>query len=60
MRFLKRFLFEEGGATAVEYAVMLAMIMALCMASVGFFGQEHAQSWSDMSLTLSNAMNTGS
>jgi pilus assembly protein Flp/PilA len=31
---LKKLLFEEDGPTAVEYAVMLAMIVVACLASV--------------------------
>ncbi|MEO8269437.1 MAG: Flp family type IVb pilin [Aureliella sp.] len=30
----KRFLASEDGPTAVEYAVMLALIVAVCLASV--------------------------
>lgn len=33
-RFAKRFLQEEDGPTSVEYAVMLAFIIAVCIASV--------------------------
>ncbi|QDT07004.1 Flp/Fap pilin component [Rubripirellula lacrimiformis] len=32
------FLKEEDGPTAVEYAVMLALIVVVCLASVGTIG----------------------
>ena len=34
-----QFLRDESGPTAVEYAVMLALIIIVCIASVGFVGQ---------------------
>jgi pilus assembly protein Flp/PilA len=35
---IQRFLVAEDGPTAVEYAVMLAMIVLVCMAAVGTVG----------------------
>lgn len=35
---LRRFLAGESGPTAVEYAVMLALIVVLCLASVRRIG----------------------
>ncbi len=35
-----RFLKEEDGPTAVEYAVMLALIVVVCLAAVGTIGTE--------------------
>ena len=37
---LKRFVKEEDGPTAVEYAVMLALIIVVCLAAVQFLGQQ--------------------
>ena len=37
--FLK-FLRSEDGPTAVEYAVMLALLIGVCMGSIGLVGQE--------------------
>ncbi|MGN6082309.1 Flp family type IVb pilin [Trinickia sp.] len=34
----KRFLRDEDGATMVEYALMLALIAVVCIASVGLIG----------------------
>lgn len=37
---LLEFLKEEDGPTAVEYAVMLALIVVVCLASIGTIGTE--------------------
>ncbi len=34
-----RFLVSEDGPTAVEYAVMLALIIIVCLASIALIGQ---------------------
>jgi pilus assembly protein Flp/PilA len=39
MLWLKRFMVEEDGPTAVEYAVMLALIIVVCIATIGTIGQ---------------------
>ena len=33
-----RFLQSEDGPTAIEYAVMLAMVIAVCVLAIGVFG----------------------
>ncbi len=38
MSLLKRFLHEDEAATAVEYAVMLALIIITCLVAIGSFG----------------------
>ena len=40
-----KFLKEEDGPTAVEYAVMLAMILAACLGGIGFLGENAAGSF---------------
>lgn len=35
---IARFLKEEDGPTAVEYAVMLALIVVVCLGTVTFIG----------------------
>jgi pilus assembly protein Flp/PilA len=35
---LKRFLYSEDGPTAVEYAIMLAMIVMVCLAAIQGLG----------------------
>ena len=38
--FLKRFIQEEEGATAVEYAVMIVLIVVVCLLTVKYLGSE--------------------
>lgn len=38
MQAVKKFLFDESGPTAVEYAVMLALIIVVCLVSIGLIG----------------------
>ena len=35
---VKRFLVSEDGPTAVEYAVMLALIVIVCLVTIGSIG----------------------
>lgn len=35
---IKRFLREEDGPTATEYAVMLALIVVVCIGTIGALG----------------------
>ncbi len=39
-KFLKRFIQEEEGATAVEYAVMIVLIVVACIVVVGVLGEK--------------------
>jgi pilus assembly protein Flp/PilA len=36
---LGRFIVSEDGPTAVEYAVMLALIIIVCLGAIGLIGQ---------------------
>ena len=36
---MRRFLLAEDGPTAVEYAVMLALIIVVCLIAIGLLGQ---------------------
>ncbi len=36
---VSRFLCDEGGPTATEYAVMLALIIVICIAAIGVLGR---------------------
>ena len=47
---------DESGATAVEYAVMLALIIGVCIGAVGLFGSTASGSWQDTSSKLSTTM----
>ncbi len=49
MNMLLRLLREEDGPTAVEYAVMLAMIIIACLSSIRLMGQQTADSFDDTS-----------
>jgi pilus assembly protein Flp/PilA len=39
-RRLKRILHKEDGPTSVEYAVMLALIMVVCLTTINFMGKK--------------------
>lgn len=43
------FLKEEDGPTAVEYAVMLALIVVVCLAAVGTIGTESNKKFEEVS-----------
>jgi len=49
---LGRFLLSEDGPTAVEYAVMLALIVVVCLAAVRSIGQNARTSFNTVSTTL--------
>ena len=57
MRQLLRFLRSEDGPTAVEYAVMLALIVIACMAGVQALTQETAASYNRSSAAIDSAIN---
>jgi len=50
------FLAEEDAATAVEYAVMLALIIAVCIASVGFLADQTAASFDNSGAAIAGAI----
>jgi pilus assembly protein Flp/PilA len=54
---LIRFLQDDDGATATEYAVMLGLIMVVCLTAIGFFGSNTNGSLGDTSDKLQSAMN---
>jgi pilus assembly protein Flp/PilA len=56
MRDALRFWRDEGGTTAVEYAVLLALIIGVCISAISFFGSSAGGSWNDTSDKLSTAM----
>jgi len=49
---IKRFIKEEEGATAVEYAVMLVLIIVVCIAAITLVGGKANNAFS----TVSNAL----
>ncbi len=56
MRLLIRLLTEEDGPTAVEYAVLLAMITAACLGAVGTMSQATADSFDSSATQISSAL----
>lgn len=51
--FIRRFLREDDGPTAVEYAVMIALIVAVCITSVGALAQKTGESFDETTAKLS-------
>ena len=60
MQLLLKLLREEDGPTAVEYAVMLAMIIGSCIAAITLVGGEAGGSWHDTRDQLDTYMKNGS
>jgi pilus assembly protein Flp/PilA len=56
MTSLLRFLRDDSAATAVEYAVMLALIIGVCIGAIGYFGSEAGGSFQDTSDKLDTFM----
>lgn len=48
-----QFMKEEDGPTAVEYAVMLALIVVVCLGAIGTIGTNANQQFQ----TISNSLN---
>ena len=46
------FLKEEDGPTAVEYAVMLALIVVVCLAAVTTLGTSASQKFTDVGTAI--------
>jgi pilus assembly protein Flp/PilA len=56
MRRFAKLLQDEKGATAVEYALICALIVVACMASIGLVADGTIGMWNDVSTNISNAM----
>ncbi len=54
MDFLRRLARDEDGPTAVEYAVMLALIIGVCVGSVGLLSAGTAASLENTAAELSS------
>jgi pilus assembly protein Flp/PilA len=50
VRKLTEFLKAEDGPTAVEYAVMLALIIVVCIAAISVLGSNASNTFSNVSL----------
>ena len=55
--FFKRFIQEEGGATAVEYAVMIVLIIVVCLAVITTLGTNVNTAFSKVADTLAWRVN---
>ena len=51
------FLSDEEGATAVEYAVMLALILAVCIVALAFLGTQNRNSLEDSASKIYGTVN---
>lgn len=49
---VQRFLASEDGPTAVEYAVMLALIIVVCLGTITLLGQAADQRFTDVKNAL--------
>lgn len=47
-----RFIQEEDGPTAVEYAVMLALIVVVCLGTIGTIGSKANQNFTQIANNL--------
>ncbi len=54
---LTRFMRDESGPTAVEYAVMLALIIGVCIGSVTLFGSATEAVWGNNAGSITSAFN---
>ena len=52
LRSVKRFLQKEDGPTAVEYAVMLALIIVVCIGAVTTLGSKASQTFSNVGAAI--------
>ncbi len=57
MKRLLQFLRDEGGPTAVEYAVMLALIVVACLVSIQALTTETAASYNRSAAAIDAALN---
>ncbi len=52
---VRRFLVSEDGPTAVEYAVMLALIVIVCLAAIGSIGTNAKTTFNNVANSLAGA-----
>jgi pilus assembly protein Flp/PilA len=53
-RFVAEFLRREDGPTAVEYAVMLALIIVVCLASIATLGSNSSNTFKKVATTIAS------
>lgn len=52
MKSINRFLADESGPTAVEYAVMLALIIAVCIVAITALGSTANSTFQNVGTTI--------
>lgn len=57
MNLLKKLLREEDGPTAVEYAVMLALILVACLGAINSMANATADSFDTSAGAIADAFN---
>ncbi len=50
--FIRRFIREEDGAAAVEYALLLSLIILTCLGTIGALGQGSNATFTEISTSL--------
>ncbi|HKD37003.1 MAG TPA: Flp family type IVb pilin [Pirellulales bacterium] len=55
LRKIQRFLKSEDGPTAVEYAVMLALIIIVCLVAITSVGTKASTTFSNVAASLGGA-----
>ena len=53
---IKKFLAEEDGPTTVEYAIMLAMILGVCIVAIAYLATKTGDSFDSSSGAIWGAM----
>ncbi len=51
------FINDDSGPTAVEYAIMIGLILLVCITAIAIMGQSTSDSWSDTSDKVDQYMN---
>jgi pilus assembly protein Flp/PilA len=54
MNKIRRFLVSEDGPTAVEYAVMLALIVIVCLAAIGNIGTNAKTTFTNVAASIAS------
>jgi pilus assembly protein Flp/PilA len=57
---VRRFAADESGPTAVEYAVMLALIIVVCIAAITALGGNASSTFSNVALNTAAGNKSGS
>lgn len=55
-RLLRRLFWDEDGPTAVEYAVMLALIVGVCVGAITFLGTQTNAAFEDSTTKINSAI----